>query len=117
VASGDVIEAIGSDSSGNVVVFIASNTDANGSPLPDGGLFVTYVGIAGPCAGVTGTDVPFRKLIRHHGAPIVPRRPVSPRHGPVHRFGTERFFQRARVPRHITVRQAVEQSEIRDARP
>jgi hypothetical protein len=112
MASGDVIEAIGSDSSGNVVVFVASNTDANANPLPNGGLFVTYVGVAGACTGVTGTDVPFRKISRR-GAPILPRAPI-PRHAPVRHFGTERFFQHARPPVRNTVRPVVERNEIRD---
>jgi hypothetical protein len=112
MASGDVIEAIGSDNSGNVVVFVASNTDANANPLPNGGLFVTYVGVAGACTGVTGTDVPFRKIPRR-GAPIVRRTPI-PRHPPVRRFGTERFFRRARPPVRNTVRPVVQRDEIRD---
>ena len=112
MASGDVIEAIGSDSSGNVVVFVASNTDANANPLPNGGLFVTYVGVAGACTGVTGTDVPFRKLTRR-GVRIVPRAPI-PRHPPVRRFGTERFFPRVRPPVRNTVRPALQQNKIRD---
>ena len=112
MASGDVIEAIGSDNSGNVVVFVASNTDANANPLPNGGLFVTYVGVAGACTGVTGTDVPFRKIPRR-GAPIVRRTPI-PRHPPVRRFGTEHFFQHARLPLHDTVRPVVQRDEIRD---
>ena len=113
MASGDVIEAIGSDSSGNVVVFVASNTDANANPLPNGGLFVTYVGVAGACTGVTGTDVPFRKLTRR-GARIVPRAPIPRRHAPVRRFGTEHFFPRARLPLHNSVRPVVQQNAIRD---
>jgi hypothetical protein len=93
MASGDVIEAIASDSAGNVVVFIASNTDANLNPLPDGALFVTYVGVAGACTGVSGTDVPFKKVITYRHGPRFPHPPTSPRHGPVRRFGTEHLFK------------------------
>jgi hypothetical protein len=78
VASGDVIEAYASDLYGNVVAFVMSNTDANGIPLPNGGLYVTYVGLAGACAGISGTDVPFFKVERH-----MPRTPVAPRHAPI----------------------------------
>jgi Legume lectin domain/Chitobiase/beta-hexosaminidase C-terminal domain len=89
MASGDVIEAFGSDSSGNVVAFVASNTDANGNALAGGGLYVTYVGIAGACNGVTGTDVPFRKITARRfqpPRPIWPREPITPRHAPMWRF-------------------------------
>ncbi len=92
VASGDVIEAFGSDNTGNVVAFIASNTDANLNPLPDGGLYLTYVGLAGACTGISGTDVPFKKVavVRRWPLPprlpIAPRPPIQPRHAPVWRF-------------------------------
>jgi hypothetical protein len=100
MASGDVIEAFGSDSSGNVVAFIASNTDANEKPLSAGGLYVTYVGLAGACNGISGTDVPFRKLTVGRWQPprpIQPRAPIgrepivgapiAPGHAPIWRFG------------------------------
>ena len=101
MASGDVIEAFGSDSAGNVVAFIASNTDANEKPLPSGGLYVTYVGLAGACNGISGTDVPFRKVtvgrwqpprpvwprMPIRPAPIVQRHPVAPTHAPIWRYG------------------------------
>jgi Legume lectin domain len=114
MASGDVIEAIASDSTGNVVVFIASNTDANEIPLPNGDLYVTYVGVAGACTGVSGTDVPFTKNVAHQRGPIPPHAPVAPRHGPIRHFGTEHFFQRARLPEHNTVRPVVKRNEIRN---
>ena len=60
-ASGDVIVAVASDSSGNVVGFIASNTDANGQVIASDGLYFTYLGVAGACSGIFETDVPFRK--------------------------------------------------------
>jgi hypothetical protein len=71
LASGDMLEIIASDSTGNVVAFIASNTDANGKTLPNGGLFTTYDGVAGACSGISGTDIPFKKVTsspapRHH---------------------------------------------------
>jgi hypothetical protein len=78
VASGDVLEAYGSDSSGNVVAFVMSNTDANGVTLPSGGLYVTYIGLAGACTGISGTDVPFAKVERYK-----PTGPLAPRHGPI----------------------------------
>jgi len=83
-ASGDVIVAVTSDSSGNVVGFIASNTDANGATLASDGLFFTYFGEAGACAGIFETDAPFRKVRR-----------MSPRH-PRWRNREEirRFFER-----------------------
>jgi hypothetical protein len=100
MASGDVIAAFGSDSTGNVVAFIASNTDANEQPLPDGGLYVTYVGLAGACNGISGTDVAFKKFITWHWQPPRPiwprmpigpepivRAPIAPRHAPIWRFG------------------------------
>jgi hypothetical protein len=78
IASGDVLEAYGSDSSGNVVAFIMSNTDANGVTLPSGGLYVTYIGLAGACTGISGTDIPFTKIERYK-----PIGPIAPRHGPI----------------------------------
>jgi hypothetical protein len=78
IASGDVLEAYGSDSSGNVVAFIMSNTDANGVTLPSGGLYVTYIGLAGACTGISGTDIPFSKVERYK-----PTGPIAPRHGPI----------------------------------
>jgi hypothetical protein len=60
-ASGDVLVAVASDSSGNVVEFIASNTDANGQVLASDGLYFTYLGVAGACSGIFETDAPFRK--------------------------------------------------------
>ncbi len=71
-ASGDVLEAVASDTKGNVVAFIASNTNANQIPLAGGGLYVTYVGLAGACQGVSGVDVPFKKVLMHSrgGTPV-----------------------------------------------
>jgi hypothetical protein len=82
IASGDVIEAYASDLSGNVVAFVMSNTDANGVPLPNGGLYVTYLGLAGACTGISGTDVPFRKIEGYKpGGPLPPRHaPLRPTH-------------------------------------
>jgi hypothetical protein len=62
IVSGDMLEAIASDSSGNVVAFIASNTDANGKTLPNNGLFMIYEGLAGSCSGISGVDIPFKKV-------------------------------------------------------
>jgi hypothetical protein len=108
MASGDVIQAFGSDSSGNVVAFIASNTDANEQPLPDGGLYVTYVGVAGACTGVSGTDVPFRKVVARRWPvpprPIGPRPPIQPRHAPVWRFHNSPAHQLMRQPGHPVIR-------------
>jgi hypothetical protein len=71
IATGDMLEAVASDSTGNVVAFVASNTNADGKTLPDGGLYMIYEGIAGACSGISGTDVPFKKVVsgpapRHH---------------------------------------------------
>jgi hypothetical protein len=78
VASGDMLEAIASDDSGNVVMFIASATDGNG--LPEGNdkngnpkLYLTYQGLAGACSGLSGTDVPFSKVAAKR----------APRHRPI----------------------------------
>jgi hypothetical protein len=62
IASGDMLETVASDNTGNVVAFIASNTDANGKTLPNGGLFMIYEGLAGACSGISGTDIPFKKV-------------------------------------------------------
>jgi hypothetical protein len=71
IATGDMLEAIASDSTGNVVAFVASNTNAVGKNLPNGGLFMIYEGLAGACSGISGTDIPFKKVAsalapRHH---------------------------------------------------
>ncbi len=93
-ASGDVLEAVASDTKGNVVAFIASNTNANQIPLTGGNLFVTYVGLAGACQGVSGVDVPFKKILMHSrgGAPLF-FSPQAPPHAAVHHFGTESQFR------------------------
>jgi hypothetical protein len=93
IATGDVLEAVGSDGSGNVVVFIASNTDQNAQPVPNGGLYVTYIGIAGACTGASGTDVPFQKVFLFHRLPTSHYPIITPRHAPLRRFGTEHYFQ------------------------
>jgi hypothetical protein len=59
-ASGDVLVAVGSDDLGNVVGFIGSNTNGNGGILPSNGLYFTYVGLAGSCAGIIEVDAPFQ---------------------------------------------------------
>lgn len=78
IASGDMLETIASDNTGNVVAFIASNTDASGKTLSNGGLFMIYEGLAGACSGISGTDIPFKKVTsapapKHHS-------PVRVRH-------------------------------------
>ena len=82
LATGDVLEAFASDSAGNVVAFVLSNTDQNGQVLANGGLYVAYHGVAGACAGISGTDLPFEKIfsVPHLKAPVRPR---GPRHAPV----------------------------------
>ncbi len=108
MASGDVIEAFGSDSAGSVVAFIASDTDADANPLPDGGLYVTYTGLAGACTGISGTDVPFKKVVvrrwRPSPLPIVPRPPIQPRHAPVWRFHNSPAYQLMRQPGRPAIR-------------
>jgi Chitobiase/beta-hexosaminidase C-terminal domain/Legume lectin domain len=108
MASGDVIEAFGSDSAGNVVAFIASNTDANLNPLPDGGLYITYAGLAGACTGVSGTDVPFKKVVVRRWPlpprPIGPRPPIAPRHTPVWRFHNSPAHRLMRQPGRPVIR-------------
>jgi len=114
MASGDVLEAVGSDSSGNVVVFVASNTDANGLPVTGGGLFVTYVGVAGACTGISGTDVPFRQVRTFRHLQWNPGPPRAPRHAPVSRFRTQQLFRRGHVQPRAIVRptRAPARSEI-----
>jgi hypothetical protein len=70
---GDVLVAIASDSNGNVVGFVASDTGANGKPLANGGLFIAYEGLAGACSGISGTDITFEK---------VPTAPAPKHHNP-----------------------------------
>lgn len=77
-ASGDTLQAIATDNTGNVVLFTASSTDGNG--LPEGNdqngnqkLYLTYSGFAGACSGISGVDVPFSKLVPPH----------APRHLPI----------------------------------
>jgi len=83
-ASGDTLQAVATDNSGDVVLFTASGTngngvsegnDQNGNPK----LYVTYYGLAGACSGISGVDIPFSKIVPPH----------APRHFPVH-FPTER---------------------------
>jgi hypothetical protein len=83
IATGDVLEAIASDSTGNVVGFIASNTDVNGKPLPNGGLYMVYQGLAGACSGISGSDIPFRKV----DSPLAPRHHSQVRVGRSHGRG------------------------------
>jgi PilZ domain len=83
-ASGDMLQAIATDNSGNVVMFTASGTDGNG--LPEGTdqngnqkLYLTYQGLSGACSGISGVDVPFSKVVapkapRHRPLPFRPRR-------------------------------------------
>jgi hypothetical protein len=78
LASGDMLEAIATDDSGNVVMFVASATDGNG--LPEGNdkngnpkLYLTYQGVAGSCSGLSGVDVPFSKVVAKR----------APRHRPI----------------------------------
>jgi hypothetical protein len=120
MASGDVIQAFGSDSSGNVVAFVASNTDANEQPLPDGGLFVTYNGLAGACSGVSGTDVPFRKVVPRHWQPprpMGPRPPIAPRHAPVWRFHNSPAHKLMRQPGRPEIRPEIHPKILPEVRP
>jgi hypothetical protein len=88
LASGDMIEVIASDDSGNVVLFAASATDGNG--LPEGNdkngnpkLYLTYQGLAGACSGLSGIDVPFSKVAAKR----------APRHRPI-RIRPENLMRR-----------------------
>lgn len=104
MASGDVLEAAASDPSGNVVIFVASNTDANGLPVAGNGLFVTYVGVAGACTGISGIDVPFRQVHTLRHLQWNPGLPRSPRHAPVNRFRTAQLLRRGHVQPRAIVR-------------
>jgi hypothetical protein len=64
-ASGDVVEVVASDSSGDIAGFVLSATDVNGnylSPAWPSQFFTTYMVLAGPCAGSGGTDAPFQRV-------------------------------------------------------
>jgi hypothetical protein len=118
VASGDVLEAFASDNAGNVVAFLLSNTDQAGRVLANGGLYVTYFGIAGACEGISGTDVPFRKTLRG----MRPRRPVKPRrvakHSPMRPPDFRRWERikapvvRRPVPHHPAAASALDDNSI-----
>jgi hypothetical protein len=77
-ATGDTLQAIATDNSGNVVLFAAGGTDGNG--LPEGNdqnrnpkLYLTYTGLAGACSGISGVDIPFSKVVPPH----------APKHRPI----------------------------------
>jgi hypothetical protein len=85
MASGDILEAIATDDSGNVVFFMISGTNSNGLPVgtdQNGNpmLYLTYTGLAGACSGISGVDVPFSKVVP---APAPTHRPI--RFGPMRR--------------------------------
>jgi hypothetical protein len=64
-ASGDIVEIIASDASGDIAGFVLSATDVNGNylnPAWPSQFFTTYMVLAGPCAGNGGTDAPFQKI-------------------------------------------------------
>lgn len=78
IATGDTLEFVASDLSGNVVLFTASGTSGTG--LLEGtnaqgkqNLYLTYVGLAGACSGISGTDVPFSEVAA----------PSAPGHGAI----------------------------------
>jgi hypothetical protein len=100
-ASGDIVEIVASDASGDIAGFVLSATDQNGnylSPAWPSQFFATYMVFAGPCAGNGGTDAPFRKIEPppphfrvplHHsflqgGQPIFGEGPHPPTHQPLH---------------------------------
>lgn len=81
IASGELLEAVATDDSGNVVVFTADGTDALGHPMgtdKNGNqkLYVTYTGLSGACSGISGTDIPFTKVVANAQPPR--HRPVVP---------------------------------------
>jgi hypothetical protein len=76
VASGDVLEFIGTDSGGTQVGFVANaggknNTAGDTSWLS---LFVTADVMSGTCSGQTFTDAPFRRINARPRHPVRPRR-------------------------------------------
>lgn len=83
IATGEVLIVYASDTTGDVVGFIFSATDANGkmlSPAWPKQAYVTYMVLAGPCSGDAGTDAPFQQVedpAPHF--PIHPRTPIIPR--------------------------------------
>ena len=79
IATGDVEVLFASDDSGDVAAFVLSATDANGNMLTPpwpASAFVTYVVLAGPCSGDSGTDAPFHAVSTHYPKhiPFRPRR-------------------------------------------
>jgi hypothetical protein len=48
--------------------------------LAGGGLFIPYQGLGGACSGISGMDIPFRKVIPSH----------APMHRPLRRHGFAR---------------------------
>ena len=79
IATGDVEVLFASDDSGDVAAFVLSATDANGKTLTPpwpASAFVTYVALAGPCSGDSGTDAPFHAISHHYPRhmPLRPRR-------------------------------------------
>jgi len=75
IASGDVLDFIGTDSSGTQVGFVANAGGASNSAADTSwlSLFVTADVLSGTCSGQTFTDAPFRRVSGR------PRRPVKPR--------------------------------------
>lgn len=76
VASGDVLEFIGTDSNGNQAGFVA-NTGGPGNAAGDTAwlnLFVTADVFGGACNGQTYTDAPFRRISGRPPKPAPPRR-------------------------------------------
>jgi hypothetical protein len=83
IATGDVLIVYASDTTGDVVGFIFSATNADGemlSPPWPQTAYVTYMVLAGPCSGNGGTDAPFHQVedLTPH-VPIYPRTPIRPR--------------------------------------
>jgi hypothetical protein len=79
-ASGDTITMFASDNSGDVVAFVLSGTDQNGNPLSPpwpSQVYVTYIVLAGPCAGDGGTDAPFHHVQQTVKHPPIRRRPIA----------------------------------------
>jgi hypothetical protein len=76
IASGDVLEFIGTDSSGTQVGFVANAGGASNSAAGTSwlSLFVTANVLSGTCSGQTFTDAPFRRVSGRPRGPVKPRR-------------------------------------------
>lgn len=97
-ASGDTLEFVATDSSGNAVLFTASGTSGTGQQEGTNGqgnqmLYLTYTGLAGACSGKSGVDIPFSKAT----AASVPSHGSMFGYGPMGMNGFDRMNRMNRI--------------------